>query len=266
MSHLAFFPNFLTRGDKGMGHECRNHTGPTFYQSRKNRMRKWICLVVPVIAFVGMTDAARGQQGGYWRSSEPATTTVAPATGESLTLALPAAPSRAGRYELFGEAGYVFGDNTTGTDGLNHPWTFDVKPNVAGGGGLGYNIGRHFNLNFDITTGPARITETVNHSRPFSSSDTWMTRGMANIEWYPLGGPITPLVTAGVGALNTAGNLSGIERSETHVAYGVGAGIRWDIDDHWFTKVIYRATWSQYDFTDNALLFQSIFVSVGWKF
>lgn len=89
---------------------------------------------------------------------------------------------------------------------------------------------------------------------------------MLNLDLYLIDGPVTPLVTGGAGFLTTTGILGGSDRGETNFAYSAGAGVRWDIDKHLFTKLVYRATWSKFEGTAEAMLFHGVFLSAGWIF
>jgi hypothetical protein len=49
-------------------------------------------------------------------------------------------------------------------------------------------------------------------------------------------------------------------------SYNLGGGLRWDINDHFLIKAIYRATWITMEDTDDAVLLDGISFSVGYIF
>jgi opacity protein-like surface antigen len=72
-----------------------------------------------------------------------------------------------------------------------------------------------------------------------------------------------------VGAIHTWTDTPFISNrviSETDFAYDAGAGLRWDITNNMFAKLIAKATWTRYhDFNDRER-YEGVFFSIGWKF
>jgi opacity protein-like surface antigen len=175
--------------------------------------------------------------------------------------------SRAFDWEVFGEAGYVFSSSHTEN---SLPNVGDVRPNGAGGIGVGYNVGPFVNLNVDVTAGPARFTKAeFNQAFGFFTEDRengYMTTIMFNVEAYPFRGPITPLLSVGAGAINVSRDFIGYSSSDSSFAYGIGGGLRWEFDDHLFAKVIYRANFTKFDGADETSMFHSVFLSLGFMY
>jgi opacity protein-like surface antigen len=225
-------------------------------------MRKRIGILFAVLVCTCLATSAQAQQDGYWRNTQPipGTYTAAPQP--------PMDNLRADRAEIFGEAGYEKGDSSTLTLSNNELETLHTGTQWMGGGGFGYNIGPYINLNFDGLVGAQRQRFTF----PDGSNSTLnATDGkfMFNVEYYPFKWRITPIITGGVGAIHSwtdTINTDGRVLSETDFAYDAGAGLRWDITDNLFAKVIAKATWTRYHYFNDRERYEGVFFSIGWKF
>ncbi len=157
--------------------------------------------------------------------------------------------------EVFALIQQMTGDETTGLD-----MTMTLDDAVVGGFGAGMNID-NFNLNLDMLFGSTEVkSEDL-------SLDTKLFCFDANLDYSILKGPVSPVVTAGIGSVNFSESLVSYEGfSETDFSYNVGAGLRCTIMNHFLLKALYRATWTTIKETDNAILLSGISVAGGYIF
>ncbi len=167
--------------------------------------------------------------------------------------------SRTGRTEVTGLLQYMDGDTT-------HDDYLDQKVNVDDttvfGVGVGHNFNDHLNLNGDLWFGNTDIESGV------FTGDTDLVGLDLNVDYNILEGRFTPLITGGIGFIRFDGELSllGLDYSETNFSYNVGTGFRWDIQDHFLVKVLYKITWTKLEDTDDALSLNGISLRVGYIF
>jgi opacity protein-like surface antigen len=221
-------------------------------------MLRWNSLLAVLFVSFGFAQFASGQKTYLQDEDDTASEPVV----------APAGPhTRAFDWEVFGEGGYLFSSSHT-EDG--NPNVGDVRPNGAGGIGIGYNIGPFINISGDITAGPAKFTKLeFNQAFGLFNQDResgYMTTIMFNVEAYPFKGPITPLFSAGAGAINVSRNFIGYSSSDSAFAYGIGGGVRWDFDDNLFAKLIYRANFTRFDGANETSMFHSVFLSIGFMY
>lgn len=184
----------------------------------------------------------------------------------------PPSNTRDGRGDMFGVVSYSRSDSATVNGGGS---VLLVSPNLDGGISVGYNVGEHFNLNVDAVAGPARYKDifyVANASGSIVQRNGWLVRELINIELYPFKGPITPLVTGGIGWTETifdSPNLAGMTPQhvhETDLTLAGGGGLRWDIGNHLSAKLLYRANWTQIKGFDDHLLFHTFYLMIGYRF
>jgi opacity protein-like surface antigen len=157
--------------------------------------------------------------------------------------------------EAFAVVQQMGGDKTTGL-GMD----VLVDDNVVGGFGAGMNIDG-FNLNLDFLFGSATVT--VGESK----LDTKLFCVDANLDYAPLKGAVSPMVTAGIGSVNFTDSLVSVEElSETDFSYNVGAGLRCAVKGRLLIKGVYRGTWTKIQSTDGSILFDGLSASVGYIF
>jgi hypothetical protein len=100
--------------------------------------------------------------------------------------------------------------------------------------------------------------------------DATLFGGNVNLNYNVLKRRFTPVITAGLGFRN----YSASDLNETDPAVNVGAGLRWDITDHFFIKAVGGVTWTELQnenfynlFTgQGSILIKSASLSVGYKF
>ena len=171
---------------------------------------------------------------------------------------------RGGRTEIYGLGEYLTGWQTTTFSSFGVSSKF--SSGVGGGIGLGINLNSHFNLNTELAG--AGLSLKGGNSAATISCDTTALQWRVGLDYNIFKTRLTPLVTASCGVLHFSGDFgdSRSRFSETDFSYGVGAGLRWDISDHWFAKAVYRVNWTSLKDSDGPTMFQSIGIGVGYSF
>ena len=140
--------------------------------------------------------------------------------------------------------------------GADKSGVLNFSKDFGGGLGVGYNLTDHFNLNTDVVFSQVKIKEGVN-----VSPNTTHISGHLNVDGYLFQGPLTPLLTAGLGVDDYDGR-NGVP-SKAALSYKVGAGLRWDINSTLFAKAVYRIAWAD---IRNSERFHTVSVMLGVKF
>jgi opacity protein-like surface antigen len=175
--------------------------------------------------------------------------------GVALGLLIVPRPTEAQYIETYAVVQQMGGDRTTGL-GMD----VLVDDSVVGGVGAGINIDG-FNLNLDFLFGSTNVTIGD------SGLDTKIFCVDANLDYAPIRGPVSPLVTAGIGSVNFSDSLVSIEEfSETDFSYNLGVGVRCTVKGHVLIKGVYRGTWTKIQSTDGSILFNGFSGSVGYIF
>ncbi len=167
--------------------------------------------------------------------------------------------SRAYRLEAFPMIQFLGGDEASWEDGAG---TGEIEDVPLFGGGIGFNLSDHLNLNADLTVGR---TEWVGRSPTVENRiGTTLWLGDINLDYNILKSRLTPLVTGGIGFSKFRSHDAG--RGEVHWAYNLGAGARWDINDNLALRVIYRSTWTQMEEADESFQFGGVVASLIFMF
>ncbi len=175
--------------------------------------------------------------------------------------------SRKGKWEIHGSVEYLVGDTATfSSTGLS----LQLDDTFTGGAGFGYHFLDCLSIDVDLFGGSARFTGRDVFGSPATTSDATLFGGNVNLNYNILKRRLTPVITGGVGLIN----FSGGGFSETDPSANVGGGLRWDITDRFFIKVMGGVTWTEIQgdngynlFTaEGAILLKSISVSGGYKF
>jgi opacity protein-like surface antigen len=170
--------------------------------------------------------------------------------------------SRAWRLEAYPTIQFLGSDEVPFLDGTD---IVKVEDTPFFGGGMGFNLNDHFNLNGELTGGrtdlvghPAGLPEV--HRR--EGATLWF--GDINLDYNILKSRFTPLVTGGAGFAKWRNHEEG--RGEVHWAYNLGAGARWDITNNLALRVTYRATWTKLENADEAFRFGGVVASLIYMF
>jgi opacity protein-like surface antigen len=158
--------------------------------------------------------------------------------------------SRSGRFELFGVGQYSAagsGDEVElDVDGFSVPVTYGAY--WGGGLGVGYNFTDHWNLNFTFTGGSVEARTQLNGaSGPALESTALALSWSVQMDYNFLADPFTPLLTVGLTVddfadtvASRAGFIRELDYFQSMIGLGGGAGVRWELSDHWFLKAVYR--------------------------
>lgn len=170
--------------------------------------------------------------------------------------------SRAYTCDVYGIV-QILGDDKVGApDGLAE---VGVDTTPIFGAGVGLNLNDHLNLNTEFMLGWWDTTETFT-ALPgvvFEHDDDSMYLWQVNLDYNILKGRLTPLVSGGIGVLG----YNGEDRiHEIHFAYNVGAGVRWDIAEHFALRVLYRSTWWEITNADDPFQFDGVSASLIYTF
>jgi hypothetical protein len=140
--------------------------------------------------------------------------------------------SRQGKWDVYAVGQYI---------DLIDPSIFGIGADIYGyGGGIGggYSVLDQLTINAAFSVNDMRADVHLSSYSSFGlygSSTLYL--GEVSLDWNILKSRFTPIVTAGAGA----GYLE--ELSGSVYFPEVGAGVRWDITDHVFLKVLAKATW-----------------------
>lgn len=125
----------------------------------------------------------------------------------------------------------------------------DSDPTFGGGLSVGYHLTEHFALSADLLAGGVGGTAYLNNGgkAPVQGDfDATGFTGLFNGEWNILKSRFTPVVGGTIGFMTSdAERVSGV--SSTELVYGLAAGARWDINDRWAVKALFRALWGEVD-------------------
>ena len=168
--------------------------------------------------------------------------------------------SRRGKLDVYSFGQYQSGD-TARSSSLGV--TLKLDSSYGGGIGVGYHFTDNLAVNTDLSIGSAGLTGTA----AGTTIRTDLTQIGANLglEYNILKRRLTPLLTAGGGFVNLS-DVGGIGASETDFSYFVGGGVRWDINDHWFMKAVYKANFTELRNTDSSLLLHTLTLGIGYSF
>jgi opacity protein-like surface antigen len=167
--------------------------------------------------------------------------------------------ARTHEYDLFGAFQILGDDRDTLGNGASAVRQDDT---IAGGIGVGWFINEHLNLNTDVMFG---IVDLIGSTRTVKADfGVWNV----NLDWYPWKSAITPVFTGGVGLLSYRTELAPVTQNEFNdedFSYNLGAGMRWDINELWFAKAVYRVIWAKWDGADDNVTLESISLMLGLK-
>ncbi len=170
---------------------------------------------------------------------------------------------RAGKSELFGVMQYFQGDSqSTSLSGFNV--TLDFDDTVLYGAGFGYNLAEWLNVNGELLYGSTDFDFRINGLS--GTDDTDIVQLNLNLDYNILPTRLTPVVTGGVGIIIFNGDVGFLDFSEADVSYSFGGGIRWDVTDQIFVKVLYRRIRTELEDFDDQHEFDTVNIYLGIMF
>jgi len=186
---------------------------------------------------------------------------------------------RTGRGEASLFFQYMAGDHATMHTENGRQVEADYDTVYGGGLGFGYNLDEHWNVNGDLSYGALDMSPTFSHH----DSDVAAFTINLNMDYNILRSRVTPFLTAGVGfayfyeyetfdcydydSWGVPYYYTVVIQDQSTFTLGAGAGLRWDISDHMYLKVFYRANWhTGLDDIQDDMLFHEVRVAIGCMF
>jgi opacity protein-like surface antigen len=198
-------------------------------------------------------------------------------------------PERAQKTEIYVIGQYLHTDDLK-FEGPSGDVTMSVDDTGLGGFGLGYHFNQFLALRGEFMFGgtsfhgdlPTELGGVI-----AIDQDAFIQTGRINVDYNILDRRLTPFVTAGLGYQYLETELERLppvsycwwdpfwgwlcttdepSASDTFFTWNAGVGVRWDISDQLFIKVLGGANWVDYSNTkDIVTQFEAVF-SLGWRF
>jgi hypothetical protein len=220
------------------------------------------------------------------------------AAGPALASDITEDAERAGRFEVFAEGTYLFGDETTvkappGSQGFRQ--TVDYKHFFGGGIGGGFNFSDHLNLSLALDFGNAETEVTTEGGTMYSPNGNYSKYGNSvktrdcftmawdlTLDYNILKSRLTPVLEGGIGMRGIwdvprvkekyyyGDRYDGPDSNPVDGFFNVsgGGGVRWDINSRWFAKAIYKVGYyvALNNDLDGNLFVHGAMLSIGYKF
>jgi opacity protein-like surface antigen len=192
---------------------------------------------------------------------------------------------RTGDVDTYFSVGYVGG--TSGTLANNPNVHFDLDSAWMWGIGTGYHFNDKWSVLFDFTFGYTTLAmnSNVGGLSGVYRSDADYFNGRLNLEYTPMPGPISPVVSAGIGFNNFRTAVPGAPPQvictptfyywwcgtgvptydTTAFSWNAGLGLRWDPSPGFFVKLMYQATWADYSSAVGTKQFNQVVLQIGGK-
>jgi opacity protein-like surface antigen len=174
---------------------------------------------------------------------------------------------RAEKADFFGIVQMLDGDSTSfDLEGIDNK--FELKDTTLYGFGIGYSANDYINVNTTFLFGSTDIDASAEDISIEGDTDIFLWN--LNFDYNILKQRFTPVLSAGIGAFHTRGELEvpGFEfdAKETDFTYNFGAGFRWDAENDFFVKAIYRWNWTKLEEAESTMLLDGISISAGFRF
>ncbi|MEN6425904.1 MAG: outer membrane beta-barrel protein [Phycisphaerales bacterium] len=170
--------------------------------------------------------------------------------------------SRAYKSEIYGVFQILGSDSVSARNDSGVPGVIYTDTTPVYGAGIGLNVTEHLNVNTEIMLGWMDGKDTSPYwPTPVVYENDSIYLWNVNLDYNILKGRLTPVVSAGAGVLGYNGDN---RVHEVHFAGNVGAGIRWDVTDHFAVRVLYRSTWWEMEYADDPSQFDGVTASVIW--
>ncbi len=181
---------------------------------------------------------------------------------------------RKGMWEIYGTGQYLFGDQV---DYSKFGLRIDIQDTVLVGFGGAYHFNDHLDLTLELGLG---LTDFNSSGADYLlNQDTLIISGNLNVEYNIFKTRFTPLVRAGIGFYNFSDDApaSGSEPcgffdcpsntyDETDLSWNVGAGVRWNVTDHFVLKLVGGISWTELKDSDDLTRLGFVALSIGGSF
>ena len=180
--------------------------------------------------------------------------------------------SRRGKNELFGTIQKMSSEEVLYPFTHIFPVRLELDSTTVYGIGYGYNFTDHWNINTDLLFGYADTDVLIVHEAmdvKVESKEMDYILWDINVDYNIFKSRFTPLVTGGIGYMDYSINTTatGVGKvNETNFSSNLGAGVRWDVMDNCFLKVIYRSTWTEFHDADEDQRYEGVSVSFAYMF
>jgi opacity protein-like surface antigen len=196
---------------------------------------------------------------------------------------------RAMRSELYGVGQYLHSDSIT-FEGPLGDFEMEMDDTGLGGFGFGYHFNSFISLRGEFMFGGSAFRgeiPTEGGTLVSVEQDTFIQTGRVNVDYNIINRRLTPFLTAGIGYqyletelshlppveycwwdpwwgwICTSGEPVAVEMDFT---WNAGAGVRWDITDNLFVKVVGGANWVLYDDAKDISTQLEAAFTLGWSF
>lgn len=219
---------------------------------------------------------------------------AAMATLAALVLGLLAEPAsaqssvRAGRWEGYGSLRSLFSESLDFEGGS----TIDTDNDLGFALGFGYNFDDHLNVSGEFSWNSVdydgRLASADSPGISSAISGQFDAASMAGtVTWHLLDGPLTPYGSATLGYtwidtnIATGPPVTGCwwdpwfgyicdtfvdTKNEDAFSYGLGIGMRWDLDNGLFGRLAYDERWMDLSNADGTPSFGTVHLDFGGKF
>lgn len=196
---------------------------------------------------------------------------------------------RAHKTEVYGIGQYLHSEDITFA-GPKGDVTMAMDDTGLGGIGFGYHLNNYLSVRTELLFGSANFRgdlPTAAGGTVAIQQDVLVQTGRLNLDYNIINRRLTPFVTAGIGYQYLEAELDQLPPAEVcwwdpwwgwvcsdaqpiasdfQFTWNAGVGVRWDINDHLFVKVLAGANWVQYSGAqDLTTQFEAVF-SLGWSF
>jgi opacity protein-like surface antigen len=197
------------------------------------------------------------------------------------------AQSRAGQFDSYFTFGYIGGDSGTLSGRNVH---FDLDGVWGWGFGVGYHFTDEWSVLMDLVFANTdlALSSSSNPAAGTYRQSADYFNGRVNVEYTPRPGPVSPVLTAGIGWNNFHTVIPGAapqvycgpsyytlywwctsgvpSYDQTAFAGNIGAGVRWDPSASMFLKLMYTSTWVDYSGVSGTRQFNQVMLQIGAKF
>jgi opacity protein-like surface antigen len=190
--------------------------------------------------------------------------------------------SRASKFEVYGLGQYLHQYDTTFNGGYFGGVTLKMDDTGLGGVGAAYHFSDYFAVRADFMFGGATMrTLGPDGAEVAPSQSAFLQTGRLNLDYNIINRRITPFLTAGIGYQylyidqNQSYAFEGFHGYhvtgdayyyETDFTWNVGAGVRWNVTDHFFMKAMFGPQWLQYNGANHITTQLEGIFSIGWMF
>ena len=197
---------------------------------------------------------------------------------------------RVEKTELYGIGQYLHSGNINYHSPNGGDLTLKMDDTGLGGFGIAYHFNTFLSVRADFMFGGATFSANVPTDTGGTvgiKQDAFIQTGRVNLDYNMINRRLTPVLTAGIGYQYLEAEIpnsapittcwyspwwgwvctSGYPvYYETDFTWNAGAGLRWDVTDHFFVKAMAGANWLQYSGGKGITTQIEGIFSIGWTF